>query len=84
MLTVKAGNVTWDLSITVFHVKTLRDKNPPILLTDANVLANILQDAVAMYDLLCCLLNRKQKRQVSTRKRSHKFSLMTTKLFQKR
>ena len=56
MAEVKTGNVTWDLSVTVFHVKRLRGLNPPILLTDPNTLATYLEDAVELYELLWILV----------------------------
>jgi hypothetical protein len=56
--TVKTDKITWDLSITVFHVKMLRELETPVILTDPNVLASYMEDSVKLYELLWILLEK--------------------------
>lgn len=58
MATVKTDKITWDLSITVFHVKMLRELETPVILTDPNVLASYMEDSVKLYELLWILLEK--------------------------
>jgi hypothetical protein len=61
--TVKTGKTTWELSITVFHVKMLRELETPVILTDPTVLASYMEDSGKLYELLWVLLEKQAEQQ---------------------